>query len=97
MGGNLSAASMIATHLNTPYGKIVCEQDVIDSLRNGHFSATTEPANAILSALFLEILPELIYRCAREIGASQEAIFQLYQQSVLLTGLPCREWEQDQQ
>ena len=84
-------------HLNTPYGKIVRAQDVIDSLKNGRFSATTEKANAILSALFLEIPPDLIFRCASEIGASQEAVYQLYRQSVQLTGLPCQEWEQAQQ
>jgi len=92
----MSAASMIAVHLNAPYGPIVSEQDVIESLRSGRFSAKSKIANDILAALFIETYPSLIFRCGREIGASLEAICELYQQSVRLTGLSCQEWEQAQ-
>ena len=58
----MSAASLIATHLNAPYGKIVSARDVIASLRSGHFAAASEEANGILEALFTEVSPDLILR-----------------------------------
>lgn len=60
---------MIATHMNAPYGAVVAEQDVVDSLRSGCFSAVTQIGNDILFAIFIEISPDLLLRCAREIGA----------------------------
>lgn len=90
----MSAASLISGHLNAPYGRIVCEQDVIESLKNGCLSAKTKAANDILAALFLEVSPSLILRCVREISASQEAVENLYSQSVQLTCLRYMAWEE---
>lgn len=84
---------MIATHLNAPYGKVISEQDVIDSLRGGNFLADNKVANAILSAIFLENSIDLILRCAREVNAPIESVNRLYKESINLTGHPCADWE----
>lgn len=93
IGISMSGASMISTHLNVPYGPIVSTQDVVVSLRNGHFSASTKEANDILSALFIEVSCDLILRCAREVGASTYLVDQLYRESVRLIGHRNPEWE----
>ena len=64
----MTAASMIATHLNAPYGPVVTEHDVAESLRRGVPSASTPEANAILEALFVECEASLIQRAAAELG-----------------------------
>ena len=90
----MSAAHMIATHMNSPYGPVVCEQDVVDSLRSGRFQGKGEIAAAILEAIFLENEPGLILRAAQEVSATQEALQQLYRESVRLTHMRCERWEQ---
>lgn len=89
----MSAASMIATHLNVPYGRIVSAHDVALSLMSGRLSASTKEANAILSALFIETAPRLILRCAREEGASLDAVRQLYQETLTQGEMRSPEWE----
>jgi hypothetical protein len=89
----MSAALIISTHLNVPYGKIVSDQDVIKSIKNGCFSADSPIANDILSALFIEVSFDLIMRCSKEVGGSQESLIQLYTQSVALTGIRLSDWE----
>ena len=64
----MSAASLIATHLNAPYGPVVTERDVAESLRRGVPSASTTEANAILEALLVECEASLIERAAAELG-----------------------------
>lgn len=93
-GNKLSAASLISGHLNAPYGQMVFERDVIQSLKNGFLSGKTHTANDILAALFLEVSPGLILRCCREISASQEAVGNLYSQTVQLTFCRCMDWEE---
>lgn len=90
----MTAAALIATHLNAPYGRIVSETDVIDSLKSGCFSASSRAANDILAAIFLETSPRLIWRCARETGATVEAISRLYRDSILRTGHAFSEFEE---
>lgn len=89
----MSAASLIAGHLNAPYGPIVCEQDVIDSLKNGFLSAKTKTANEIIATIFLENSPSLILRCCREITASPELVENLYKQCVQITQYRSTDWE----
>lgn len=84
---------MIATHLNVPYGRIVNAHDVALSLTLGRLSASTKEANAILSALFIETAPRLILRCAREEGASLDAVRQLYQETLAQGEMRSPEWE----
>ena len=59
---------MIATHLNAPYGPVVTEHDVAESLRRGMPSASTPEANAFLAALFVEGEASVIERAAAELG-----------------------------
>lgn len=60
----MSAASLIATHLNAPYGKTVSAWDVAASLKAGCLSASSKEANSLLEALFIEVAPDLILKCA---------------------------------
>ena len=85
---------MIATHMNAPYGKIVSESDVVASFKNGHLSASSDQANAILEALFTEVPAELIMRCAQELSVPLETVNALYLHA--LSGLPLRshDWEE---
>ena len=62
----MTASSLITTHLNAPVGSILAGDDVLNSLRNGRLSAASEKANAILGAMFVEIEPRLIAKCALE-------------------------------
>ena len=83
----MSAASLIATHLNAPYGKIVSARDVIASLRSGHFAAASEEANGILEALFTEVSPDLILQCADQADAPLERVAHLYEMALELGSL----------
>ena len=89
----MSAASLIATHLNAPYGKIVSAVDVIASLRSGHFAAANEEANGILEALFIEVSPDLILQCADQVGAPLESVAHLYEMTLELGVMRSPKWE----
>ena len=89
----MSAASLIATHLNAPYGKIVSAEDVIVSLKSGHFAASSEEANRILEALFTEVTPDLILRCANQVGAHLDRVAHLYELALELGVMRSPEWE----
>lgn len=58
----MSAALLIATHLNAPYGKVVAVTDVERSLMAGHFEAHTVEAYGILAWMFVECEKSLIER-----------------------------------
>ncbi|WP_082516723.1 hypothetical protein [Acidovorax sp. Leaf78] len=89
----MPAASLIATHLNAPYGRIVSAGDVALSLTSGRLSAATKAANDILSGLFAEVEPRLILRCAQEEGAALEAVQRLYEETVVQGCVRSPEWE----
>ena len=89
----MSAASLIATHLNAPYGKVVTAEDVIASLRSGHFAAASEEANGILEALFTEVSPDLILQCADQVDAPLERVAHLYQVALELGVMRSPGWE----
>lgn len=89
----MSAAGIIAASMNVPYGPIVAPEDVVRSLRAGKLSAATSQANAILGAMFAEVRPELIIRCAIEEGLSSEHAQMLYEDT-WHQGFPrCPQWE----
>ena len=89
----LSAARLIAAHMNAPYGQIVSAADVVASLKSGHFAASTKEANGILEALFTEISPDLIMKCAEQIQAPLEMVNRLYHASLSLGIMRSQEWE----
>ena len=89
----MSAASLIATHLNAPYGEIVSADDVIASLKSGHLSASTKEANGILEALFTEVPPDLILKCADQVQAPLESVNHLYQVTLTLGLMRSQAWE----
>lgn len=74
----MSAASLIANHMNAPYGKIVSEEDIVASFENGKLSASNESADGILGPLFNEKEPSLISRCERELGVTLQTVNDLY-------------------
>lgn len=90
----MSAASMIATHMNVPYGKIVSEADVIASFRNGKLSAASKDANGILGPFFNEIEPSLIIRCAKELGVSLQTANALYEDTLKRGFCASPAWEE---
>ncbi|MEG0922992.1 MAG: hypothetical protein RSG22_16495 [Comamonas sp.] len=89
----MSAASLIANHMNVPYGRIVSPSDVVESFRNGCLSASDATADAILAPFFNEIEPSLILRCAWEVDASLEMVNRLYAHTLSLGFMPSPEWE----
>ena len=89
----MSAASIIATHMNTPYGKILTPQDVVASLKSGNFNAATKDGNNLLVSLFIEVEPDLILRCAHEIQAPLENVNRLYQRTLECGFFHSPEWE----
>lgn len=89
----MSAASMIATHMNAPYGLVVSEKDVAASLQSGHFSASSKAGKEILSAMFLEVDPSLIIKAAAQTQASLSSVMKLYMESLEMGLMPNSEWE----
>lgn len=86
----MSAISMIATHLNAPYGAVVTADDVAASIA-ADTSANNE-ANEILCAMFIECDKALIERAARELGVSAETLNALYADS-LERGMHAVPWQ----
>lgn len=89
----MSAAFLIANHMNVPYGKIVSEEDVAASFRNGRLSAATRDANGILGPFFNEIEPSLILRCAEELGVDFVTVSSLYEDTLKQGFCPSPAWE----
>lgn len=89
----MSAASLIANHMNAPYGQIVSEADVAASFRHGKLSASSLEANGILAPLFNEIEPSLIIRCARELGVSIQSVNAFYEDSLTRGFCASPAWE----
>lgn len=90
----MSGASLIANHMNVPYGRIVSAGDVAASLQNGYLAGHSKEANGILAPFFNEVEPSLILRCAAEVGASIAKVDALYQETLRLGFMPSPAWEQ---
>lgn len=89
----MSAASLIATHLNASVGEILCDSEVEDSLRNGCIKGLNVQSEALLGSIFVEIEPRLIAKCALEVGSSIDKANMLYLDT-LKSGFPkCVLWE----
>ena len=89
----MSAASLIANHMNVPYGRIVSAGDVAASFKNGCLAGPSKEVNGILAPFFNEVEPSLILRCAAEVGASIAKVNALYQQTLKLGFMPSPAWE----
>ncbi|WP_041950044.1 hypothetical protein [Verminephrobacter eiseniae] len=89
----MSAASLIATHMNAPYGKLVSAGDVVASLKSGFLAASTQEANGILEALFTEVPPDLILKCADQIQAPLGMVNHLYQVTLDRGLMHSQAWE----
>lgn len=89
----MSGASLIANHMNVPYGRIVSAEDVEASFIKGYLAGHSREANGILAPLFNEIEPSLILRCAQEVKAPLEMVNRLYAHTLSLGFMPSPEWE----
>jgi hypothetical protein len=89
----MTAVALIVGHMNAPYGSVLDEQAVCDSLRSGKLSARSEPANAILAAMFCEIEPQLIVRCAVETKVPIAQVNRLYEETLAQGLMRCPAWE----
>ena len=85
---------MITTHLNAPYGPLLTDADVAESIRQGRLWAATRQANEILSGLFGECAPELIVCCAYELGVTAAQAHALYREMLALGMMRCPAWEE---
>ncbi|MDR0275662.1 MAG: hypothetical protein LBI48_10090 [Burkholderiaceae bacterium] len=89
----MTAAALIVGHMNAPYGHVLDEQAVWNSLRNGKLSTGSERADAILGAMFCEMEPQLIVRCAVEIKVPIAQVNRLYQDTLARGNMRCPAWE----
>lgn len=89
----MTALALIASHLNAPYGPVLAESDVLDSLKNGRLSASSEKANAVLGGMFVEVEPRLIARCALEAKVTIQQANRLYQDTIANAFPKCPQWE----
>lgn len=89
----MSGSSLIANHINVPYGRIVTAEDVELSLKAGCFEAHSNEALGLLAALFIECERSLIERAGRELNVPSEKLDELYQDSLRLGFHPIPEWE----
>lgn len=84
---------MAVTHLNAPYGAIVCASDLIESLSHGELRANSAKAAAILSYLFVEVEPRLVMQCAMESGSSLSLANKLYSDTIKSGAPRSASWE----
>lgn len=89
----MNASALITTHLNAPFGAVLVESDVLNSLKNGCLSGRTELANAVLGGMFVEIEPRLIARYALEAHVTIEQANHLYLDTVAHSFPRCPQWE----
>ena len=90
----MTAAALIVGQMNAPYGHVLDEQAVRNSLRNGKLSAGSEAANEILGGMFYEMDPATIVRCAVEIKVPIAQVNRLYQETLGRGNLRSPAWEQ---
>lgn len=90
----MSVAQLIATHMNAPYGRVVSAEDIVASLHAGHLCASTKAGNEILSALFVEVEPRLIMRCAAQEQVPASTVQKLYEDTIRVGLMPVPAWEE---
>ena len=63
-----SYLSLVVTHLNAPYGRIVTTDDLADALRQGtaYARSRSRSASAIILSMFVESSVKQIVQCASE-------------------------------
>jgi hypothetical protein len=89
----MTASALISSHLNAPFGAILMESDILESLKNGRLSGQTEQANAVLGSMFVEVEPRLIARCALEAHVSIKQANLLYLDTIAHSFPKCPQWE----
>lgn len=89
----MSAISMTVSHLNAPYGPIVTEKDLAESLSTGFIVGNSPTAQAIIGQLFIEVAPSLVMRCVNEVGGTVECAEKLYAQTLKSGVVRNPDWE----
>ena len=90
----MSAISMTVSHLNAPYGPIVTDKDLTESLLTGSIVGNSPTAKAIISQLFIEVSPALVLRCANEAGGTVKHADMLYKSALKSGVVRNPDWEQ---
>lgn len=85
---NLSTCRLIVEQLSGSLNYEIPLDDLRDSLSLGCLCGTSEKINACISMMFYEIHPELIDKCARELGSSITLVNQLYQETLSQLSAP---------
>lgn len=85
---------MTVSHLNAPYGPIVTDKDLTESLLSGIIVGNSPTARAIISQLFIEVAPSLVMRCVKEVDASVERAQMLYEKALESGVVRNPAWEQ---
>lgn len=91
------AAALIAAHLSAPCASpdAVKPEHIIECVRQGALCAPDETTNGLIAAgLFTEIAPELLLRCAAELGLPRERLLKLYEAARAGGSYPVPYWEQ---
>lgn len=78
----MSAISMTVSHLNAPYGAILTNDELAESLLTGSVMGSSPVSRAIIEQLFIEVSPSLILRCVSEVGGGACQANMLYQKSL---------------
>lgn len=89
----MTASALISAHLNAPFGAVLMESDILNSLTSGRLSARTEQVNAVLGTMFVEVEPRLIARCALEANVSVKQANLLYLDTITHSFPKCPHWE----
>ena len=89
-----SSLKMAVTHLNVPYGEILSEEALKMALYTGSLkNIQPESSKALISSLFNECTPELIFKCAQEAGSTPEKANWLYLETLENHEFPSLNWK----
>lgn len=89
----MSAAALIAAHLNAPHGPALTPEEVAESMRCGAPCGASPLARALAAGMFCEIDTALLVRAARESGASVAQLDALYRATLAAGMVRVPEWE----
>ncbi|MCX8018400.1 MAG: hypothetical protein N2690_10945 [Rhodocyclaceae bacterium] len=93
-----AAAALIAGHLSAPCASpdALKPEHIIECVRQGALCAPSETINGLIAAgLFTEIAPELLLRCAAELGLPRAHLIKLYEAARARGSYPVPYWEHD--
>jgi len=89
-----TSSEMIAFHMSVPYRPdSVKEKDVKQALTEGTLQNLESPAKEILTALFIENSPSIIFKASLECGSSLQTLQLLYRELTEKHFIRSLDWE----